>query len=229
MTDAKRRRMDKLQREDVHMVDNAADFPADSPVDKVTVLIRPKMAEALELDARLMQELGEKRAAQEAKDDSRDMLIDLLRDFAIGAIAVDDEIPGIAAQVRVPRNRSDQNLIAAATAIHAVVAPHLGKFKDADLTSADHANLLIFRDKFTADRNAWESSSEEHAEAVGALDALFRDMMALSRKRSALVKLKYRNNPGKRAAWTVASHLERPPVGKKQESENSGSIENPVV
>jgi hypothetical protein len=175
------------------------------------------MAEALVLDARLEQELGEKRAAQEAKDDSRDALIDLIRDFATGAIALNDVIPGIAAQVRMPDNRSDQNLIAAATSIHAVVAPHLDKFKDADLTSADHANLLIFRDKFTADRNAWESASEEHAGAVGALDAVFMDMMALSRKRSALVKLKYRSNPGKLAAWTVASHLERPPQRNKPE------------
>jgi hypothetical protein len=207
--------MELLQREDVHMVDNADDFPADSAVDKVTLLIRPKMAEALALDARLTQELGEKRAAQEAKDESRDLLIDLMRDFATGAIALSDVIPGIAAQVRVPENRNYQSLIAAATSIHTVVAPHLDKFKDADLTNADHANLLTFRDNFTADRNAWESAAEEHAGAVGALDALFREMMALSRKRSALVKLKYRNNPGKLAAWTVASHLERPPKRNK--------------
>lgn len=223
MTGAKRRRMDKLQREDVHMVDNAADFPADSAVDKITVLIRPKMAEALVLDAQLTQELGEKRAAQEAKDDSRDMLIDLMRDFAIGATALSDEIPGIAAQVRVPENRNYQSLIAAATSIHAVVAPHLDKFKDADLTAADHANLLVFRDKFTADRNEWESAVEEHAGVVGAHEALFREMMALSRKRSALVKLKYRNNPGKLAAWTVASHLDRAPVKKDK---NKGEGEN---
>jgi hypothetical protein len=216
MTDAKRRRMEKLQHEDVHMVDNAADFPADSPVDKVTVVIRPKMAEALVLDARLTQEIGEKRAAQEAKDHSRDLLIDLLRAFATGATALNDEIPGIAAQVRVPTNRSDQNLIAAATAIHTVVEPHLEKFKDAGLTSTDHANLLIFRDDFTNDRNAWESAAEEHAGAVGALDAIFMQMMALSRKRSALVQLKYRDNPGKLAAWTVASHLEHPPKRQKK-------------
>jgi len=219
MTDAKRRRMEKLQREDVHMVDNSEDFPADSPVDKVTVLIRPKMAQALVLDARLTQEIGEKRAAQEAKDHARDLLIDLLRDYATAAIGIGDEIPGITAQVRVPENRSDQNLIAAATAIHTVVAPHAAKFRDAGLTEEDYANLLIFRDNFTVARNEWESAAEEHAGAVGALDALFSEMMALSRKRSALVKLKYRNNPGKRAAWEVASHLERPPKRAKKETE----------
>ena len=48
-----------------------------------------------------------------------------------------------------------------------------------------------------------------------ALDALFRDMMALSRKLSAIIKLKFRDNSGKLAAWTVASHLERPPKLKK--------------
>ena len=216
MTDAQRRRMEKLQREKVFLTDNAADFPKDSPVDKVSVLINPKMDAVIANDAALTVELGEKRAAQEEKDAARDRLLELLRDFATGAIAIGDDVPGITAQFRVPVNRSDQNLIAAATAFYEASAPHADKFKDVGLENADRENLNTFRDDFATARSAWQSAAEEHAEAVGTLDALFREMMALSAKRSALVKLKYRNNPGKLAAWTVASHLDRAPQRLKE-------------
>ena len=216
MTDAQRRRMDKLQRERVFLTDNAADFPKDSPVDKVSVRINPKMDAVLASDADLTLELGEKRAAQEAKDTARDRLLELLRDFATGAIAIGDDVPGIRAQFRVPDNRSDQNLIAAATAFFEASAPHADKFEAAGLTTADRDNLNTFRDDFATARAAWQSAAEEHADAVGTLDALFRELMALSAKRSALVKLKYRDNPGKLAAWTVASHLARAPQRIKE-------------
>lgn len=228
MTDAQRRRIDKLQSEDVFMSDNAADFPANSAGDKVTALITPKMDEALVLDAKLTVELGERRAAQEAKDTARELLVNLLRDFAMGAIGIGSEVPGITAQFKVPDNRSDQNIIAAATAFFDASAPHIAKFGEVDLTEDDRNNLKTFRDDFSAARAEWESAVEEHAEAVGTLDALFREMMALSRKRSAIVKLKYKNNPGKRAAWEVASHLERPPKrGQGGNNEGGNNNENP--
>lgn len=214
MTDAQRRRIEKLQREKVFVTDNAADFPKDSPGDKVSVQINPKMDEALALDARLTTELGERRAAQQEKDETRDELLNLLRDFSTASKGIGSEVPGIEAQCKVPTNRSDQNLIAAATAFFDAIAPHLAKFEELGMTAADHANLKIFRDAFTAARNDWESAVEQHAEAVGSLDALFRDMMLLSRKRSAIVKIKFKDNPGKLAAWEVASHLDRTPKPK---------------
>lgn len=218
MTDAQRRRMEKFDREKVFMDDNAADFPADSPADKVNDLLYPKMDQVLALDADLIQELGERRAAQEAKDDARDILLDLLRDFSTAAVGIGDEVPGITEQFKVPRDRTDQNLIAAATAFFDASAPHIAKFAEVGISSADRDNLQTFRDNFIAARGEWQSAVEEHAEAVGALDALFREMMALSRKRSAIVKLKYRDDAGKLAAWTLASHLERAPK-KKDEPE----------
>jgi len=167
--------------------------------------------EARTLDARLTVELGERHAAQEAKDSWRDKLLNLLRDFATGGKGLAGEIPRITAILKVPDNRNDQNLISAATAFFEATAPHIALFETFDLTGDDRNNLTVYRDAFIAAANEWESAVEQHAEAVGALDALFREMMSLSRKRSAIVKLKYRNNAGKLAAWTVASHLDRAP------------------
>jgi hypothetical protein len=137
-----------------------------------------------------------------------------MRDFAIGGTSLAGEIPGITEILKVPDNRNDQNLISAATAFFDETAAHIALFETVDLTADDRNNLTIYRDAFIAAANEWESAVEQHAEAVGALDTLFREMMSLSRKRSAIVKLKYRNNPGKLAAWTVASHLDRAPKSK---------------
>lgn len=214
MTRAKQRRMDKLNREDVFMNDNSADFPKDSPGDKVTVQIRALMPQALALDADLTRELGERRAAQEEKDDSRDELLDLLRDVSTAALGLGKQIPGIVQILRVPDNRNDQNLISAATAFEEAIAPHEAKFDELGLENV-REELINRRDAFAAARNEWASAVEEHAEAAASLDDVFRQMMELSRTRSAIIEIKYRNNPGKLAAWTVASHLERAPKTPK--------------
>jgi hypothetical protein len=202
--------MDKLQREDVFMTDNERDFPADSPGGEVTSEMRPKMADVLVKDAAVMQESGEKRAAQEGKDAARDEVVDLLRDFSTAGIGIGTEVPGLAAQFRVPHNRNDQNLIAVATAFYDASEPHKAPFEKL-LGGGCRASLITARDAFAEARAAYAGASEGKAGAAGALDALFRELMLNSRKRDAIVRLKYRNDPQKLAAWTVASHLERAP------------------
>jgi len=221
MTKAQRRRMNKLQSEGVFMTGNAADFPAGSPGAKITAIIKAKMDEALAQDATLIVELGEKRAAQEAKDESRDRLLNLEQDFSTAADGIADDVPGIRAQFKVPSNRSDQNLIAAATAFFQASEPHKTKLVEAGLDDDCREQLETRRDDFSEARDEWESAVGEHAAAVGALDTLFREMMALSRRRGSNVKLKYKNNPGKLAEWKVSSHLDRAPHSAKKNDEET--------
>ncbi|CAN5271083.1 hypothetical protein BH10ACI1_BH10ACI1_19180 [soil metagenome] len=47
MIDAHRRRKDRDDRERVFFTDNAADFPAGSPADNISLIINAKVAEAL--------------------------------------------------------------------------------------------------------------------------------------------------------------------------------------
>lgn len=213
MIDAHRRRMDKIDRERVFLTDNAADFPKDSPVDKISVIINAKAAQALAQDADLVSALGDKQQAQSVKGDARDNLLDEFRDVISGAIAIgDDAVPGITAKYKMPYSRTDQNLIATADAYHADTAPPLEeKLIEVGLPDDFRAQIIAAKNIFQQARDEADSAVEEHGEAVGALDALFREIMALSRQRAAMVKLKYKNNAGKLAAWKIASHLERPP------------------
>lgn len=213
MNDAHRRRMDKIDRERVYLTENVADFPKDSPVDKISVIIDAKVAEALARDAELVSALGDKEQALSKKGNSRDVLLDLLRQVIGGAIAVGNAVvPGITEKYKMPEPRTEQNIIATAVSFHADTAPPLEeKLIGVGLDDDFRTQIIDAKNQFQTDRDEAAAATQEHGEAVGALDALFREIMALSRQRAAMVKLKYKNNAGKLAAWEIASHLEKPP------------------
>lgn len=222
MNDAHRRRMDKLDRERVFLTDNAADFPKGSAVDNLSVLINAKAADAISRDAVLLSSLGDKSQAMALKDDRRDELIEKFKDVILGARAIGDTVvPGITSKFKIPHPRTEQNLIAGADSFYADTASPLEeKLVEAGLDADFRQQLLDAKIAFQQSRDDADGAAEEHGEAVGALETLFREMMELSRQRSALVKLKYKNNPGKLAAWEIASHLEQPP--KKKETPPAG-------
>lgn len=212
MNDAHRRRMDKIDRERVFVTDNAADFPKDSPVDVISDIINAKAIDTLARDADLAAAFGGKSQAMSIKGDRRDNLLEAFREIVLGARAIGNAaVPGITARFKMPEPRSEQNLLATADAFHADTAALEQQFIDVGLDADFRAALITAKNDFQSARDEADSAAEEHGEAVGALDALMREMMAHSRQRAAMVKLKYKNNPGKLAAWAIASHLESAP------------------
>lgn len=205
------RKNDKLDREDVFIIDNTADFPAGSPVDLLTKEINVERAKILDFDANQASGFADKRSAQEIYEDRRDKLVDLLDKFELAAEIVEDEVEGTAAKFKNRYPRTDQRLIARATAFHADSEGIKDKMNDAGATADDRAALLTVRDEFQQAAAAHDAGQGHHAEATGGLNASFRTAMALSSRRDKRVRMKYRNNPAKLAAWTVASHLERTP------------------
>lgn len=212
MNDAHRRRMDKIDRERVFVTDNAADFPKDSPVDLISETINTKATNVLARDADLAAAFGGKSQAMSIKGDRRDNLLEAFREIVLGARAIGNAaVPGITARFKMPEPRTEQNLLATADAFHADTAALEQQFIEVSLDADFRAALIIAKNDFQTARDEADSAAEEHGEAVGALDALMRELMAHSRQRSAMVKLKYKNNPGKLAAWAIASHLESAP------------------
>lgn len=215
MNDSHRRKLDKIDREDVFVADNAADFPAGSKVAELTALIASEKARLLAFDAQQMSGFAGKRGAQDIYEDQRDALVDLLEEYVLAADIVDDEIPGTAAKFRMPRPRTDGNLIAAATSFFDDSADIENDLKIAGLRSGGRALLVTFRDAFQQTAAAHDSSEEKHAEATGGMNDAIRRMMDYSRSRDKSVRMKYRSNPAKLAAWNTASHLDRAPKRQK--------------
>lgn len=217
------RKEDKLGREDVFVIDNKIDFPDGSPVALMTEEINAERKLILQYDAQQASGFGGKAQAQEIYDEQRDLLIDLLDKFVLGAAIVDDDIPGTAAKFKNKYPRTDQKLIARAAAFHSDSEDIKELMKDAGVTAADRAALLTIRDAFQQAAIQHDSAEEKHAEATGGLIASFRKVMALSARRDKRIRMKYRSNPAKLAAWTVASHLDRAPQRRKDEDKTGKS------
>ena len=211
MNDAFRRKMDKIEGEEVFFNDNAADFAGNMNVEKYTVLINAEKVKILAFDAQQTSGFDDKRQAQEIYENRRDELVDLLEQYVLAAAIVDDEIEGTAEKFKMPRPRTDQNLIAKATSFSNDSPPIKTQLIAAGLPSEAIGHLAIVRDEFQQAALAYDSAEEHHAEATGGMTDSFRKIMDYSRRRDKSVKLKYRNNAAKLAAWTVASHLNRAP------------------
>ena len=211
MIDAHRRRMDRLNREDQFFKDNVADLGA-APFLPITTAIRAKMALILTQDAKLTSTDDDKDQKYELKGDARDALLVQLRTICLAAKAIGNAaVPGITTMFQMPEPRTDQNIIAKATAMFNETLPLQANFVSAGLANDFRTLLTDARDAFQTRTGQADSATEGHGDAVGSIADLFRQTMELSRQRSALVKIKYMNNPGKLAAWAIASHLDKAP------------------
>lgn len=216
MNDSQRRKLDKIEREAVFITDNISDFPAASPVGLLTAEINSERERIANFDAMQSSGFSSKDSAQGIYDERRDQLVDMLDKFALAAKIVEDEVEGTAAKFRNSYPRTDQKLITRATAFFSDSSDLETEFTDAGMAAGDRARLLTLRDEFQQAANAHDSSEEKHAEASGGLLDAFRKAMALSSRRDKRVRMKYRTNAAKLAAWTVASHLDRAPKKAKE-------------
>lgn len=216
MNDAQRRKIDKVDREEVFFTENAADFSGNALVDKYTPLINTEKAKILAFDALQTSGYDDRRQAQEIYENRRDELIDIIDQYVLAADIVDDEIEGTAAKFRKPYPRTDQNLIAKATSFAADALPIRAELIEAGLPAELFTEITAVRDAFQQAALVHDAAEEKHAEGTGGMSASFRLIMDYSRKRAKAVKMKYRNNPAKMASWTVASHLDRAP--KRQQN-----------
>lgn len=210
MIAAHRRRIEKTDREKIFIIGHTDEFPKGSPVDLISAEIDAKIDDFLTRDAALFSTLGGKLQVQEIKGDTRDFLIGHLSDIATAAQAVGEEAAYI-----FPNPRNAQNLINAADAWFEQTAPHEELFITHGGLDADfRTKLLNAKAEFQNALDAVFHSSHGNIEAFEQLEDLMLDIMNLTRRRSALLHLKYKNNPSKLASWLIASHLEPPPKRK---------------
>jgi hypothetical protein len=223
MNDSQRRKINKIDREEVFFSENAADFAGNLQVEKYTPLIAAEKAKILAFDAQQTSGFDDKRQAQAIYDARRDELIELLDLFVMAADIVADDIEGTAQKFRRPYPRTDQNLIAKATSFQTDATAIKNELVTAGLPSDAIGRLLPLKDAFQQAALAHNSAEEHHAEATGGMAEAFRKMMEYSSKRGKNVKLKYVNNAAKFAGWTTASHLDRPPRRARKAGDSRGN------
>ena len=218
MRDVERRKLDKFERQQAFFENNAADFPAGTPGGDVAAINAAVVAEMKDLAG---DQFSDGNAAAQAFDDKGALVGDmmkLLRNMNRAANAFEEEIPGTDQMFRLPRNRSESNLLAAARSFLADATPLRDTFIEYGLETDFLADLQGFITAIESARQRGDTSGEERAgSTAGLLDAASRGMKN-SRRADAIVRIKYAESPQKLAEWTVASHLEREPKRKTNES-----------
>lgn len=211
MNDDIRVRNDMFIRVNTFGEDNAADFPAASIGAVQFAEIAAVVALIAELSTDQTEGFGDARFAIAGKGSARETLRDVISEISRTSRSMVYEIPDIDTLFRMPRNRNDAELLAAARAFYRESEAYEARFIAYGLP-AD------FRDALNDAADAFESSLGEpgtaidsHVEATAELEATVRRGMIARRILDGVVKNKYRADVGKLAAWTSASHIERLP------------------
>ena len=226
MRDVERRKLEKFERQQAFMQDNAADFLGGSPGDKAANENTAIIDEMRTLAAQQISGGGSAHQSIGNKDEMLDELMLMIRNINRAANAFEDEVPGSNLKFRLPRNRSQQNIVATARSFHTDATPLKLKFIEYGLEGSFLDDLQSAIDDFDAAGTSADSGEEQRAAATGGLIDAARRGMNNSRKLDAIVRIKYTNNPQKLAAWTVASHLDRAP--KPKPNNNNGGTTPPT-
>jgi hypothetical protein len=208
-------KLEMFEREEVFLKDNLADFPPNSPGGKALAELSAVIIMIRRLAAEQISGASGSRQHISVKDDEIDDLVRLIRKINRAANAFEEDMPGSDLKFRLPRNRSDQNLLATARAFLADAAPLEAKFIEYGLPADFLAKLQSLIDAVDERASAADSSVEQQAGATGGLLEAVRKGMSISRRLDSIVRNKYDDNPVKLGAWTTASHLQSAPEKPK--------------
>jgi hypothetical protein len=210
MHDGERRSIGALERAKQYSLDNPGDFGGGT-VQKTNIdLITAELALIHIYAKDQASGIGEAGLALKIKRTNRENLVALLRAVGRTAKTMKFAFDGIHEQFWLPRNTTDQQLLALARAW----------FNSSQNYEADFIAYGLpadFRDSLNA---AAESFDNSMGPVTTALDARIAATAQLRESiRRAMIALKildtvmqnlYAENAGKRAAWDSASHIERP-------------------
>jgi hypothetical protein len=192
--------------------DNEADLPPGSPgrillerfdgsIDRIQTLAAQKVSGSDDFN----RYMG-------LKEDALDTIKSIIRQMNLAANAVSENGLGIGDKYRRPRNRSEQNILATGRSFHADSAEHEALFIEHGMDGSFRTDLQAAIDAVESNNDLARLAFGSRAEATGALIDEFERASVIARKLKAFMQIKYRDDAGKLAAFTVASRLERPPV-----------------
>jgi hypothetical protein len=193
------------------MTDNAADFPplsvATTQAAIVTNAVNAAEAEGAE------QQAGFGEAAQqfEVKATARENLREDMSVIARTARSMEYAFDGISDKFRMPRNATDQTLLAAGRAFLIEIPVYKPDMIAYGLPAGFDADLLAACDAFEASFTATASATDEHVEATADIAESIRLGVQAVRVLDGIVRNTYASDTGKTAAWASASHVEKDP------------------
>lgn len=209
MNDYLRRQHESCVRCDVFLKENSGDFTGEGDVKRLALEAAVIDTEAK--NAALLGAKGETSMEFEQKRSAREDLKTAVSEIADMAVGMEPDFDGISDLFRYRRNLPDVDLLALARAFHTDSATYEANFIAYGLPATFRADLDADADAFQAETG---DAAVAKAERVGAGDALVAAVeyeMQLKRTLDPIVRITYKGEPGKLAAWASAFAVEAAP------------------
>jgi hypothetical protein len=212
MTDEQRRVLDAFIRINQFGIDEGASFP---PIGVTTfaelgVIIDNVQASGTEQ----MSAVGDSGEQFELKGIKREVLRNYVSVTSRTAKSMRYAFPGIEEQFKMPRNRTDADILASGRAFVVNGNPIKSDFEAYGLSGSWFGDMSTAADEFEATFGPAAAAQADRAEATAEIQDWVVQGMRLRRILDGIAKNIFANNPGKLAAWLQASHIERPPKSK---------------
>jgi hypothetical protein len=130
------------------------------------------------------------------------------------ARALEEVIPGVSGNFRVPRGNGDQALINSARAFVTAATPIKNEFLQREMPATFLEDLTAAINGFESAVNEKNTNTEKRITATAAISASLERGAKLVRELDPIVRNKFHSDPAILAAWASASRVERPPKKK---------------
>jgi hypothetical protein len=213
MNDLERRRYNMFVRVRDFGAENASDFPSGTIGNDNFTIINTTLNELDEHSA--VQTSGLTKHSTTGKAAARSELRAALRSINITAQSIAVDNPGIIEMFRMPRGDNNQQLLATARSFMKDAEPLKNQFVAYGLADAFLNNLETDIQDFEQAITNQGISKDHRVGATASIDSgVEKGLNAVKRLKAAVIN-KYADNPAKLAAWTSASHIEKPTKKKK--------------
>lgn len=162
-----------------------------------------------------MASIGEAAQQVEIKSTRRETMRAIMSKMALLARSMEYAIDGISDLFRMPRNRNDADLLAAARAFAAEAVSHEAQFIAYGMDATFIDDLKAAADNFDASLTSTAGAKTSKVEATAAVEDWVLQGMRARRILDGIVKIKYADNPAKLAAWESAKHIKKAPSAPK--------------
>jgi hypothetical protein len=191
-------------------IDSSADFPASTKGGINFIALSQVIIDAETAGASQVGGTNVAKLSHASKGTARENLHEILSYLARTARPMAYEFAGIDDKFRLPSNRNDQSMLATARSFLAEAAAHEDDFKAYEMPKLFMADLQEAVTAFENSLNEANSAVGTRVSATANMGEIIRRGMIIRRVLDGIIKNKYRDNPGKLAAWATASHIERP-------------------
>ena len=131
------------------------------------------------------------------------------------------QVPGLEEKFRVPVNRNDNELLAAARSFLTDVGPHKALLIEYGLDTDFLNRLADSVNDFGQSLTTTSVAVDEQVESKAEIGEQVREGMIIRRQLDVVVRNTYKNNAAKLVAWESAQHIEHSKKKKEKSAETA--------